>query len=83
MRNQSLSKVIFKFTSKEKHNECYKLLTKVFDPDTGEIVEKDSLITKEVALNLEKNYDIEIKDLDAKAEKDFEDYIDETEEKED
>lgn len=79
MRNVSLSKVIFRFTSKKKQNLCFKLVTKSFDPDTAEIVEKDSLITKEVAETLNKLHGVEIKDLDAKADQDFEDYIAEAE----
>ena len=75
-----LSKVIFKFTSREKRNVCYKLLTKGFNVDSGVIEEKDTLITEETALLLQSTQGIEIKDLDAKADEDFEDYLDLTEE---
>ena len=71
---KGLSKVIFKFTSKNE-NVCYKLLTKVFDTQTGEIIEKDSLITKELALDLSANNDVEIKDLDLIQEEKFEAYL--------
>lgn len=70
----SLSKVIFKFTSKQKRNLCYKLVTKVYDKDTGEIRDNDSLITEEVALELSKEFDIEIKDLDAISDETFEEF---------
>ena len=59
----SLSKVIFKFVSK-KHNLCYKLVAKTYNGNTGEIDENDSLISEEIALQLNKEFSIEIKDLD-------------------
>ena len=59
----SLGKVIFKFTSKKK-NLCYKLVVKTYNGHTGEIDDNDSLITEEIALQLNKEFGIDIKDLD-------------------
>ena len=79
----NLSKVIFKFKSK-KGNQCYKIVTKVLDGTTGEIIPGDSLITEEQALQLSKEFDIEIKDLDEVSDETFEEFEkNEEDEKED
>ena len=67
---KSLSKVIFKFTS-AKGNLCFKLVTKTLDIPTGEILDGDSLITEEMAKDLNMNHGVDIKDLDAIKEKEF------------
>jgi len=67
MAKKNLSKVIFKFTS-AKGNVCHKLVTKTFNSNSGEITTGESLITEAQAVEFSKDFDIEIKDLDAETE---------------
>lgn len=68
-----LSKVIFKFKSK-KGNQCFKIISKVLDGSTGEIIEGSSLITEKQAKQFSEDFDIPIKDLDEVDEETFEDF---------
>ena len=58
----NLNKVIFKFESL-KGNQCFKLVTKTLDGETGEILEGGTLIAEHQAKELSQRFDIPVVDL--------------------